>query len=624
MRLRWRLLAGPVILIAAAVLADRLFPPDLSRYHEVSHRILDRAGTPLQTFLTKDGFYRLPIDARDVDPAYLRLLVATEDKRFYRHSGVDPLALMRASWQLISRGHIVSGGSTLTMQTARLLEPHRHTVLGKLWDIARAVQLEAHFSKADILSMYLTLAPMGGNLEGVRAGSRAYFGHSAAHLAPDEAALLVALPRHPARVSRRLTRQAWPRLAPHLAEHLRETDPSLEIRTTIDAALQRAAVALLDRERPWAMPDVDYALLIVENRTGAIRAWVGGNLAPGRPGAAVDMIRVARSPGSALKPFIYGLALEDGTIRAGTLIDDQPVMLAGYAPRNYDRLFHGTVTASVALQQSYNIPAVSLLARVGAARFAATLAQAGAHLTFPHKAWSPSLALALGGAGISLRDLARLYTSLGDHGQAAALRVLATDPDGRAALLSPDAAGKITAILRDAPLPTGVAPRARPIAWKTGTSYGGRDTVAVGVSPRWTVAVWSGRADGTAIPGALARAAAAPVLFAAFDLLPPEPGVPAPRRGAGTIRRLGADMPEIVYPPPRSRLDLARLDGRLTPLALEAAGGTPPYRWAVNGAPLPPSPAGSPPSWQPDGPGFVHLSVTDSAEQTSSTQVRIE
>ncbi len=186
--------------MAAVVVADRVFPPDLSRLRDLSLAVQARDGAVLDVLTSRDGFWRLPAAVPDVDPRFVALLLATEDKRFWRHHGVDPLAMLRAGWQLATRGHVVSGGSTITMQVARLLSPHPHTVAGKLFDMARALQLEARFSKPQILAMYLTLAPYGGNIEGIRAASLIYFQQEPARLTEAEAALLVALPRSPARL----------------------------------------------------------------------------------------------------------------------------------------------------------------------------------------------------------------------------------------------------------------------------------------------------------------------------------------------------------------------------------------------------------------------------------------
>lgn len=662
---------GALAATLAIVAADRIFPPDLSRYRAQSLEVLDAGGETLNVSLAPDGMWRLPASPGAVDPRYLKMLIATEDRRFWRHPGVDPLALGRAAWQLVTRGHIVSGGSTLTMQVARLLTPHRHDVAGKLFDIARALQLEAHYDKHRILAIYLTLAPFGGNIEGVRAASLIYFGHEPAALTDSEAALLVALPRSPTRlrpdrhfaraaaaaqrVLRRfapsapaqplaaVTRHALPALAPHFAEHLREMPLSGPVRTTLDAPLQRSVEELLHRERRWLGDEAGIAALVVRNADRAVLAYVGGVDYFG-PVGMVDMVRARRSPGSTLKPFIYGLAFDDALITPDTLIDDAPIRLGDYAPRNFDREFHGSVSAREALQQSYNLPAVELLNAIGPERFAAALRQAGARIELPGGAVKASLPIALGGVGISLEDLATLYAGLADQGMVAPLRYFPSDPERAGSpFATGEAADEIGEILRGAPLPDGIAPsRPRPVAYKTGTSYGFRDAWSVGYSPAYTVAVWVGRIEGSPRPGSFGRNTAAPLLFKLFDLLPLEDdAVPWPRSasveamaplspslrrfapGRPMLAAIEASTPRIVFPPAGAVLDYRARDGAATPIALEAAGGTPPYRWAVNGAPLPPPPLGTMPSWLPDGAGFARISLTDGDDRTASETVRL-
>jgi penicillin-binding protein 1C len=650
-------LAVPLLLAAALFTADRIFPPDLHRARTLSLELQASNGETLNWGVSRDGMWRLRTAAADVDPAYLALLLQVEDKRFALHPGVDPLALLRAIGQFAAHGRIVSGGSTLTMQVARLLTPHRHDVMGKLQDIARALQLEAHYSKLEILSLYLTLAPFGGNIEGVRAASLRYFGHGPARLSRAEAALLVALPQSPTRrrpdrfplaaqeaaqaVLRRTGDMApitiavrvapVPRLAPHLAAWKRANGQSGTVRTTLDAGLQRQILALAQMERPSIGADADMAALVVRNDDRAVLAYLGGSNFFGRAGM-VDMVRAHRSPGSALKPFIYAMAFDDSLILPDTLIEDAPMRIADYAPQDFDRAFRGTVSAREALQQSYNLPAVALLDYIGAPRFAAVLRQAGAVLELPPGA-EATLPLALGGVAMSLWDLQTLYVALATGGEACPL-IVVPGPGAACAgrIVSTGAASQVRAILRDAPRPVGVAANApRQVAYKTGTSYGFRDAWAFGVTPGYSVGVWVGRADGTPRPGAFARGTAAPLLFRLFDLLPEEaaapdmdaPAPPGPRARA-LLRLPGRGQqeggPRILYPPAGAVLELPAGAA----LALEASGGTRPYHWAINGLPLPDAAAGQAPSWVPDGPGFAHLTLTDAAQNVVDETVRVQ
>jgi len=673
---RWQRGLLGLLAVAAGVLAlDRCLPPDLHRLKDQSAVLLARDGTVLHVATTRDGMWRLGTRPDAVDPHYLDMLLAAEDHRFREHVGIDPLAAARAAWQLVSAGRIVSGGSTLTMQVARLLEPHPRSLLGKLHDVVRAAQLEERFGKDEILAIYLTLAPFGGNVEGVRAASLTWFGHEPDRLTPGEAAILVALPqrpaalrpdRHPARVlaaasrvldrltqdgrlpesdretppPRIATRYPFPRLASHVAERLRRSDGE-PARTLLDAGIQRAIEGVA-RDAAATMSDGgDIAILVVDNRELAIRGWVGGVR------SALDLARRRRSPGSALKPFIYGLAFDDLALLPDTLVDDHPLRIGDYAPEDFDRGFHGQVSAREALQQSLNVPAIALLDRVGPGRLAATLREAGARLEFPAGEAAPTLPLALGGVGISLLDLTRLYVGLAHDGRSAPLRLVPGTAQDEAILMTPHAAREITTILRGAPAPDGRMPRAlaadaRPIAYKTGTSYGFRDAWAIGYSPDWTVGVWTGRADGSPRPGAYGRNTAAPLLFSLFDLLPAETGADGPVVADGAaaaqplpralkqfadrdaLRSLSSTRaPRILYPPDGAQVDVTDDTGRMGALQLEGDSGTPPYRWSVNGVPIPGAAFAAQPQWLPDGPGYARVTITDAIGQHSSATVRI-
>ncbi len=648
-----------LLLLAAASI--RLLPLDLSRAQDLSPEIQDQQGETLNVAISRDGTYRLQTSVEDVAPNYLAMLLRLEDKRFYEHPGIDPLAMLRAFGQLVTHGKIVSGGSTITMQVARLLHPHRHDFAGKLRDMAVALQLESQLTKRQILSLYLTLAPFGGNIEGVRAASLAYFGHAPKQLSTQEAALLVALPQSPTRrrpdrhplaaqaaVRTVLARAGepplnWqagpkhllPREAPHLAARLRLAGLRGAVRTTLQANLQRAVEALARREIAWSGAGTEMAALIVRNSDRAVLGYLGGSDVNARFGM-IDMVHAVRSPGSTLKPFIYGMAFDDGLIRPDTLIEDAKLRIADYAPQDFDRRFHGTVTAAEALKQSYNLPAVTLLDWLGAARVAAALRGAGARITIPGGG-PATLPLALGGVGMNLWDLTSLYAGLGADGNVRPLRLLPNEPQpAGTALLTSAAARQVTRILRAAPKPVGVPEISpRPIAYKTGTSFGFRDAWAFGVTPSATIGVWVGRADGTPEPGAFARGTAAPLLFRLFDLLPEDaapadpveqaadqmPRAPAlrhlPLRDA---RPLQGDFPHIVYPPANATLALEPGDA----LSLEASGGAPPYRWAINGEALAPPPIGRSTAWHPDGPGFVHVTLTDAMEHSVQEDVRLQ
>jgi len=680
---RGRRLAFAIGLIACfvAALSFVLPPPALDRSRSASVLVLASDWSILRGFLTADGKWRLPTEPEAVDPLYRRMLVAAEDRRFDWHPGVDPVAALRALFQLGSSGHIVSGASTLTMQAVRLLEPHPRSLVAKLAEMAKAVALERQLSKDQVLGLYLTLAPFGGNLEGVRAASLAYFGKEPARLSAAESALLVAIPRSPERLrpdrypdaaragrDRVLERMAeqhvistaalaearaemvprarlpMPFRAPHLARALRDERPTATIhRATIDPLLQRRVEALLEREVSGLDPEASLAAVVVGNRDRRVLAYVGSaDFASVARRGTLDMARAVRSPGSALKPFVYAMGFDRLIIHPETMLEDRARHFGDYAPTDFDGRFQGEVTSRQALQYSLNLPAVAVLDRLGPGRFIAGLAAAGIRLRLPESTADPGLAVALGGAGITLADLVRLYASLSNGGEVTQLRYRDDDPViSGTAIFGPLAAWYVNDILAEAPPPAGVLPaevrRGRGLAFKTGTSYGYRDFWAIGYDSEVTVGVWAGRPDGTPMPGHSGRLTAAPVLFKIADLLGPSRSRNAALPPSGALlvgrndlpprlRRLesGAQAasqtegPKIVYPP-----DGALIEWRGEKVPLEAIGGTQPLRWLVDGRPLTGGPPGRPIYWQPEDIGFAQLSVIDAAGRSGHSTVQL-
>jgi penicillin-binding protein 1C len=578
--------AGASALALAAATAASLFwyastlpPIDVSAARDRSTVVLDREGKLLRPFVTADGRWKLPVGTDDVDPRYLAMLKTFEDKRFDGHAGIDPLGILRAAGQMLGNGRIVSGGSTLTMQVARLLEPRQErSLLAKLRQAVRAIELERRFSKTEILDLYLTLAPFGGNLEGVRAASFAYFGKEPKRLSTAEAALLVALPQSPEtrrpdrfpeaarkareRVLARIeaagiatsdevaaardepiptARKPFPNLAPHTAEQVvAEAPEQRSQRLTIDARWQ-ASLEQLARERAIGQgPQLSIAILVADNETGEIRASIGGvdYFDAGRAGS-LDLTQALRSPGSALKPFIYALAFDNGLAHPETMLEDRPTRYGLYVPENFDLGFQGMVSARKALQLSLNLPAVELLSAVGPQRFLSRLKDTGAEIAMPKDGGAPGLAIGLGGLGITLSDLTRLYVGLARGGEVVPLHVKpgsgVAEPPLR--LVEPVAAWYVADTLLGAPPPLN-APPGR-IAYKTGTSYGYRDAWAVGFDRKHTIGVWVGRPDNGAVPGLVGRVVAAPILFDAFARIGPRS---APLRpAAGCDRRQQRD-----------------------------------------------------------------------------------
>ncbi|RWN98148.1 penicillin-binding protein 1C [Mesorhizobium sp.] len=674
--------------IAAATLwqLDRAFPPPLPAALTVSTEVQDRDGQLLRAFATPDGYWRLATRLDQVDRQFVDMLVTYEDKRFWDHRGVDVLALARAAGQFVTNGRIVSGGSTLSMQLARLTEPRDSRSLGsKLKQLLRALQIERRLSKREILERYLTLAPYGGNLEGVRAASLAYFGKEPKRLDVSEAALLVALPQLPEkrrpdrnlaiaqaardRVLTRMvasgllgereaaraalddvpaSRRPLPALAAHAAYAvLPRAVPGHKLRLTIRKSVQEGLEQVARDAAARLGPRLSVAMVLADARTGDILGEVGSaDYFDASRSGWIDMTRIVRSPGSTLKPFIYGLAFEQGLVAQETLIDDRPTDFSGYRPKNFDMSYQGDVSIRQALQLSLNVPAISVLDAVGPARLLARFRQAGVTPILPvNKA--PGLAIGLGGVGVTLRDLVQLYAGLANGGKAHTLHD-GTEPANAerstATVLDDQANWQITDILSGVKPPEGAARRG--IAYKTGTSYGYRDAWSVGFDGRYVLGVWVGRPDAGAVPGLSGYVSAAPILFEGFVRsglaampLPGQPaGVTRPRRDdlPVTLARFGSGIdglvqatptepaPTIIFPPDGAHVDLGATAADATPLVLKLQGGRAPFRWLANGKPLVGIDRRRTATWQPDGTGYSTLTVIDAAGRAASVKVFVE
>lgn len=663
--------------------ADRAFPPPLEMAAERSREVLDADGRLLRAFTTKDGKWRLSTRADDVDPQYVKMLVAYEDQRFYRHGGIDAFAIGRAAFQLATHGRIVSGASTLSMQVARLIEPRTdRSISAKLLQMARAVQIERRLSKAEILDLYLNLAPYGGNLEGVRSASLAYFGKEPKRLAVGEAALLVALPQLPEkrrpdryhqnaeaarkRVLDRLAvsavigegeaeraeltavpkrRLALPSLAAHVAEAaLRKAPHETTHRTTLKREIQQALEGVALDAANRLGPKISVALLMVESRTGEIVAKVGSaSYFDASRHGWIDQTRILRSPGSTLKPFIYGLAFEEGLIAQETLIEDRPANFYGYRPKNFDMSYQGDVTIRQALQLSLNVPAVRLLDVVGPARLLVRFRRAGVRPVLPPNE-TPGLAVALGGAGVTLHDLVQLYTALANRGRPMRIGDGILEEPGKfddEPILDPIATWQVTDILAGMRPPAGAVDRG--YAYKTGTSYGYRDAWSIGYDGRYVLGVWVGRADNAAIPGISGYTSAAPILFEGFArariAFTPHKSAPAgafrlsenelpPNLKRFSLTSTGLlnlsarePAPQIVYPPEGARIELGLETGEAMPLSLKLQGGRPPFRWLANGRALDETTRRRTYLWQPDGAGYSTLTVIDAVGRAATVRV---
>lgn len=641
---------------------------------EMSVEVLDRDGDLLRAYTVADGRWRLALPPDKVDPGYLRMLLAYEDKRFYQHAGVDPRSMARAVLQAIWNGRVVSGGSTLTMQVARLLEEGTTgQVGGKLRQMRVALALERRLSKDQILQLYLHLAPFGGNLEGVRAASISYFGKEPKRLTPAEAALLVAIPqspetRRPDRAADRAEaarnrvlaravaegvidadeakaalreevpglRKPFPALAPHLADRARDAEPQArEHHLTLDGDLQKTLEALALEAVEGKGERLQVAILVADHASGQILASVGsaGYQADLRQGF-MDMTQALRSPGSTLKPLVYALAFDEGLGHPETMIDDKPMSFGTYVPQNFDKLYMGTIRMREALQMSRNIPVVALTDAMGPARLISAMEKAGMKPVFPGD--QPGLAIALGGVGVSLSDMVQLYAALARGGVVRPLsfRLDAEVPEGQR-LVSEVAAWEVGDILAGLAPPPG-APSNR-LAYKTGTSYGHRDAWAIGYDGRHVVGVWMGRADGTPVPGAFGADVAAPVLFQAFNRLKgkldPQPPAPASTllvanaelpqplqrfKSRSAVFEAAADAPAVAFPPDGAEVELLA-----SGLKVKVAGGTAPFTWLADGVPVVVGLDAREAMLAMPGAGFVTLSVIDAEGRSDRVQVQV-
>ncbi|MGE3251285.1 MAG: penicillin-binding protein 1C [Hyphomonadaceae bacterium] len=670
-RIAWGVLA----LMAALFVADQLFPPPLARAEIASPVVLDRSGQWLRAMQTPEGRWRLAAQLDETDPEFLRRLVRIEDSRFWLHPGVDPVALTRATFNYVRTGRVSSGGSTITMQLARLLEPRPRTILSKIIEIIRAIQIERRWTKRQILAAYLSLAPYGGNLEGVRAASRAYFERDPQWLDDSQMALLIALPQAPearrpdrrpeaARRARNRVldrfveigaipreralearqdaipgRTPFPAIALQASERLVAAHRGQNVvRSSLDAPLQGALEALARRHAQTMERDASIAILAVEIEGRAVRASVGG-AGRDRAGGYLDMTRAVRSPGSALKPFIYALAFNDGIAAPETLVLDAPRRFAGYLPENFDRRFHGDLRMEEALQHSLNVPAVATLERIGAGRFEAALTQAGARPRMPRRELSePGLALALGGVGMTLEEMTTLYAALGDGGRARPLcyDAVCSAWTRETNFVRPETAERVLDILARSPtlsgrIPARLAEGAPRVAFKTGTSYGFRDAWAMGVSGGYAIGVWVGRPDGAPRPGMTGRDAALPILFEAFDLVSPAMLAQQPenldRAPAPGLARFDAGArargPQILFPPENVEILVLEFGPASRGLSLSARGGRAPLVWYAEGRRVPNEETSGRAIWRPSAPGFHEVSVVDADGRSAHVRVRI-
>ena len=658
---------GFFALVLILLILNLLFPPPIDAARAVSPVVTDKNGQWLSGFSVEDGKWRVAANIEDIDPRFIERLIAIEDKRFYQHSGVDVPAIIRAlrSWQ--REGEIVSGASTITMQLVRQIESRPRTFRSKFVEMLRAVQYEVRLSKTEIIELYLSHISYGGNIEGVYAASQIYLGKPPLYLTDAEIALLIALPQAPearrpdlrSEIARTARNEILEKLAQYeLMSNIAVSEAAAEsVPHSRHAMPERAWMAAhkLKNANTWRKSNIDgrlqtrveelaakftndleapsnVAVLVIENEDRAVRAHIG-SADRLRSGGWINMTDRARSPGSTLKPLIYGIAMDDGLIAPGSEIMDRPTRFGSYQPENFNRRYHGRVQIDEALQHSLNVPAIAVLDQLGDRRFEASIKDLGLSVTKlggDHD--GAGLAIGLGGVGMTLEDLAVIYGALATDGMAQNLRWTPDDVTSSRRLVSRATAAKITQILRQAPTPDGRVPawlaqNAPPIAYKTGTSYGFRDAWAAGYTEEYTVIVWVGRPDGAPRIGETGRSAAAPFLFDVFAALPQMHGNQVFQRaddapkGLKSVQDYTQSGPQILFPPDGAELLATSFGDKSRGFALSARGETSGVRLYVENSRIAEEDGRH--VWRPEAPGFYQVKAVDDLGRTSYASVEV-
>lgn len=544
---------------------DYLYPfPKEDLAKEPTVVVRDKDGNSLRFFLPKDKQWRFPVELKDIDLKLISAVLESEDRWFYSHPGVNPLAIARAFYTNIKSGRVVSGASTIPMQIARLSDPKGRTLFAKFNEAFRALQLKRHYEDEKLLEIYLNIAPYGGNIEGVGAASYFYFGKSPRALEPHEIALLAVLPRSPnkydptrnpkiARAKRNevinmlvsrgvftsaqvpsilekpvpIKRKRQPFKAPHFTEFVyNQFNDSENIQTTLDNFIQYLSESIVKKHigdlRSQGINNL--AIVVIDNESRELRAMVGSsNFFEKKSSGQVNNAVSRRSPGSTLKPFLYAKALDEGLVIPDTYMLDIPTDFSGYVAENYDDKYRGRITMRNALILSLNSPAVRLLSRVGLKDFHELLLRGGLK-TLDRPTNKYGLPLVLGSGEVTLLDLTNLYATLANAGMHSSIKFLAGPAydSGETKLLSPEATYLITEILTELKRPDmpsrswALTEDVPEVAWKTGTSYGHRDAWAIGYSDNYTIGVWVGNPDGRGVKGISGSEHAGPILFDLF------------------------------------------------------------------------------------------------------------
>ncbi|MCU0428885.1 MAG: penicillin-binding protein 1C [Cytophagaceae bacterium] len=540
-----------------------LFPlPDKIPY---STLILDSKQEVLYASLASDDRWRMKTEANEIPDSLTNAFLFKEDQYFYWHPGINPAAIVRALWNNSWQGKRTSGASTITMQVARLLEPKPRTIGAKLIEAFRALQLEYTYSKEEILLLYFNLVPYGGNIEGIKSASVLYFNKLPQRLSISELTLLTIIPNRPTSLSPGKnealllsSRNSWlrafrehhifseeaiesalqepivmkrlpaPRKVPHLAYRLLKQYPgSTQLQTHIKSSIQASVEELAYNytQRMKSKRIYNASVLVIDNKSRQVIAYLGSSdFQDHQNGGQINGIRALRSPGSTLKPLIYGIGMDEGLVTPKTIFNDVPTDFNGFAPQNFDNTFHGKVSLEEALAYSLNIPAVKMLQQIGVPTLSARLKKAGFRKLAQQNDYL-GLSMALGGCSVTLEELCGLYAALARKGQWAPLQTTTRDTStSQYPILSASSAYMITGILASIErpdLPNGAESNFHipKIAWKTGTSYGRKDAWSIGYNQRFTIGVWLGNFSGHGVHELSGADVATPLLFQVFNAL---------------------------------------------------------------------------------------------------------
>lgn len=549
-------------------LLNVLFPVDAEI--EYSQIVTAADGTVMNAFLTSDDKWRMMTELEEITPDMQKAIIFKEDRYFRYHPGVNPASVVRALYNNLRTGTRTSGASTITMQVARMLTPKDRTYANKLTEMFRALQLDMLYSKDEILQMYLNLVPYGGNIEGVKAASVLYLEKNPHILSLAEITALSIIPNRPTSLRPGeqndvivQERNKWlerfrqagifpdaviddalhepfhafrtegPTMARHFCARMRYDHPGIPIvKTTIKPEIQTQCETTLQAyvKQLWSLDIQNGAAMVIDNRTHQIVAYVGSaDFFNARDGGQVDGVQAVRSPGSTLKPLLYALSFDAGIHTPQSMIADVPVNYSGYSPSNYDETFHGNISITYALSNSLNIPAVRTLHGMGIHTFLDRLETSGFQ-SIAEKRNDLGLSVALGGCGVTLEELTRLYSAFPQGGKQHRPRYLQNDTDtGSVQICSEAAAFMITEILAQLERPDlpGYYQHAKHvphIAWKTGTSFGRKDAWSIGYNTDYTIGVWVGNFSGKGIPELSGAQVATPLLFNLFHAIGSDAG----------------------------------------------------------------------------------------------------